>query len=759
MRHRVQLRNELAVGRALLVTIVAGVPICSHAEGISGLEEVVVTAQKREERLQDVPISITAMSGAELEAKGIANMYGALSATPSVTVEKLSASTNTVAVFMRGLGNVGVNANSGGSVGFYQDGFFVPRMYGVTSELADVERIEVLRGPQGTLYGMNTIGGAVNIVSKRPSGEFGLKQRLDFGSRDEFRSSTAINLPKWNGIAAKVSALNSSIDGYVRNAGPSNDFGEEGSRAGRLQLRIEPTDKLSIDYFVDVGRYDWTSLYYQAPDMHGTTPPLLGSVYVGPDRPLSTSYRAFDVPKNQDKLQAHGLTLTWDASEALTVKSLTGYRDLTSENDINFVDSPGFPFMQAEDSGSRQFSQEMQFLGTLLAGQLRYVAGLYYFEQKISGHLDYDFSALGAGHQIKQSKYQAESRAGYGQLTWAPGRLELTLGARYTEDDRAGQAHDSGAFIPVDVRHDVDTSFSSFNPAFIVNYKWTDDLRTYTKVTTGYKAGGVFFTTPGFPNTFDPEEVTTYEIGLKSDWFDKRLRLNADVFWNDYRDFQQAIPAGSPIEGVNFLTYAAYNLGKVAIKGLEVDATLAPTDDLMLSVSYSYLDPEIQEVPVIANTLYDNAVNSLSPYRAGDNIAHLYTVPFASKNSVSIAGDLTFARFGSSELTAHLDYRWQSRYYFYPVLGPAVANRDKGSVPSYGRLNARLSWTATFDSGSRAMLSLWGRNLTDNRSPQGVTPAMADTNGLPTPEPTSVTSANIVFLPPRSYGVSLGYEF
>jgi len=293
----------------------------------------------------------------------------------------------------------------------------------------------------------------------------------------------------------------------------------------------------------------------------------------------------------------------------------------------------------------------------------------------------------------------------------------------------------------------VSTDFNSFNPALIVNYKWNEDLRTYVKMTTGYRAGGVAFTSPGFPSSFKPEKVTTYEAGLKSDWLDGRLRLNADVFYSKYKDLQQLLPTG-----LVFFT-AAYNVGRATIQGLELEMLATPFDDLTVGLSYSYLDPKFDSVPVIANTVYDQGLNPASPYSPGDNIASLFTLPFASKNSVALAADYVLWRAGDTRVEAHADYRWQSKYYSALTLGPAVGNRELGAVRSYGILNGRLTLASQLPRGQQVSVSLWGRNLTDNRHLQGVTPT---SDGA---IPGSIASTNITFSEPRAYGVSLGFEF
>ena len=720
----------------------------SHTEQAIG--DIIVTAQKRAEKIQDVPVAITAISGAELAAKGIATLDGALKASPSITIEPFGASRNAIAFFQRG--------QQGG--GIYVDGFFLPRGIGQTFDLADVERVEVLRGPQGTLYGKNTTGGAINIISRQPAGKFGVRQTVDFGNRDIFRSFTAIDLPEWNGLSAKVTVVNSSQGGYVKNLGNGHDFGEESRRAARVQLHWDMAPGFTADYFAEIGRLIWTGGYYQAPSLDGAQIKLLdGSfvTYVSPDRPLKTGYRAFDVPQNHDRMWGQGLTLNWDISDAFTIKSLTGYHKQSTEDAVDFLDVTGYPIYQPlDDDKSHQFSQEIQIQGKLLEDSLRYVLGLYYFDENQSTDTVYIApNAFGLGFSAdSHSRYKSRSKAIFGQMTWVPKaldrRLEVTLGGRYTDDFRSGEhsgAFNFGPFVTPDANGSPRLKFDNFSPAFIVNYKWSDDIRIYAKVTTGYLSGGIYFTQPGFSNTTQPEKLLSYEVGLKSDWFDHRLRLNAAAYYNKYRDLQKIIPTGALFKS------AAVNLGRVTIWGVDADLTARPIDDISLTINYSYLDFTMDYIPALAGTIYDNVFNPSSPYTAGDNIASLFTLQYAPKHSISASGDYTFLHLSSGDITAHVDYRWQSRYTTGSNFGPAVGNNRLADVKSYGIINGRLTLTTELATGSKATFSIWGKNIANKRYKSGIVPF---TNGQ---IPGAITSANNVWNDSRSYGVNLGFEF
>ena len=734
------------------------------------IEEVFVTAQKQEENIQTIPLAITAMTGDDLANRGIGGLEGIVKATPSLSFSQYPSS-NMLILYMRGQGvSDPGQITFDGSVGLYQDGFYISRPQGVGFDLADIERVEVLRGPQGTLYGRNTTGGAVNLISKAPTGEFGFKQTLSFGTLNEFRSVTTIDLPSWNDVAAKVSFLKSSRDGYVKNAGSSHDFGENAQTGARLAVNWRAAPDFDVDYFVEFNAMDYTSSYFQNASLEGLT--ILGYPYTKAGSPRDRTYRPIDLEPAVSRSEAHGLTLTWDVNDNLSIKSLTGYRKLSWNSYQDYAESLTAGYRQpivntaADHVDDHQFSQELQFVGNALDGRINYVAGLYYFDEGAS-HLN-----QGAIPTYSTTKYRfveadSNSKAAFGQVTWTPDilddRLELTLGARYTKDKRSA----SRVFIINDVvlengsasGAENDQSFSKFNPSFTINYSWSDELSTYAKVSTGYKAGGS--SESGLANTFNltfgPENVTVYELGLKSYWFDKRLRLNVAAFDSKIDDMQMAFIV-NPLDG----SYTqGYNAGKASIRGFEAEATLIPIDDLTLSVNYTYLDPDISKVEALAGTIFDPAKNSASPYRVGDNIKNLFSMPYTAKNAIDLAADYAFLHFDGGSVMAHLDYRFQSAIYQSAPTGPGVPNADYFERPSYGVLNGRLTLALDLPRGDHAKISLWGRNLGNKRYKQQVIGQGAI---IPTWTGSAVRapgyeSQSVVWSEPASYGVELNYEY
>lgn len=759
-----------AIGMAMASMATAQEPPAS-----AGIQEVIVTAERREASLQDTPIAITAMDAATLIDRGITDFEGVIKATPSMSFTPYPSTANTFTVYMRGsgvqdAGQITIDT----AIGLYQDGFYISRGQMTTFDLADIERVEVLRGPQGTLYGRNTTGGAVNLISRKPSGEFGFKQELGFGSEGRIRSLSVVDLPKWNGLSAKLSFLKRQQDGYVKNLGSSHDFGEEDQTAGRVALRWDTGAPFTVDYFYERGDLDSTPLYY-------TNAALIGLIpgYHESGHPETRSYRAIDLPISPGDFESHGLTLAWKASDTLTLKSLTGYRDLSVAYHQDYAETFFVGFRSLDDIRSHQFSQELQAVGSLLDGRIDYVAGLYYFKEAGRHYQNAVITNALPGSApllLDKNRYvemESKSQAAYAQLTWTPpvldDRLALTFGARYTQDDRSATRRILNTYFgyPIGVEpapgmvNSNDLKSNRVNPSFTANFAWTGDISTYLRVATGYKAGGSSESVDvgQFGITFRPEDVTVYELGLKSYLLDRHLRLNAAAFMSKYEDMQLFFNSNPG----DLSVVLGLNAGKATMSGLELEALWQPVDALSFTLEYSWLDAKYDEVLAPAGTIFDPAVNPASPYRVGQNVKGLFSTGYAPKNSINLGTNWTFLKRGHSELTAILNYRWEDRVFHGSGAGPDVPNRDKVSRPAVGLLDGRLSWKTELPKEARLRVDLWGKNLTDKAWPLYV---ILSGSPVPVRDPLSgVVSPAGYGTPPmawaerRTYGVNLVYEF
>lgn len=752
----------------------AGV-VCADEPASAGLEEVIVTAERRETGLQDTPIAITALDAGTLMDYGITDLEGVMKAAPSMSFAPYPSTANTLNVYMRGAGSQDpgqITVDS--AIGLYQDGFYIARGQMVTFDLADIERVEVLRGPQGTLYGRNTTGGAVNLISRKPSGEFGFKQEIGVGSNGRFRSLSVLDLPEWHGLSSKFSFLRRQQDGYVKNIGSSHDFGEEDQTAGRLMLRWDVGAPFTVDYFYERGELESTPYYY-------TNSALVGLIPGYSDRghPEAHTYRAIDLPESPGEIESHGLTLSWNVNDALTLKSLTGYRDLAVAYHQDYAEAFFAGFRSLDDIRTHQFSQELQVVGSFLNERINYVAGLYYFREAGS-HYEYITitNALPGSAPLLMTKernvdMESKSMAGYAQLTWTPpileDRLDLTFGVRYTKDKRTAARQLLNTYFGFPIAQEPapglvtenNLESSRLNPSFTANFGWTDDVSTYLRVATGYKAGG---SSEGvdvgqFGLTFAPEDVTVYELGLKSFLFDRHLRLNAAAFVSKYDDMQLFF-ATTPSD---LSVVLGLNAGKATISGLELEALWQPTDSLSMTLAYTWLDPKYDQVLVPAGTIFDPAVNSASPYQVGEDVKQLFSFVQAPKNTLNLGTNWTFLKRDHSDLTAILNYRWVDRTFNGAAAGPGVPNHEIASQPSNGLLDGRLSWQTELQGGSRLRVDLWGKNLADKAWPL-FSVAAASSVAVRDPISGVVTPAGYFSSPRpwaerRSYGVNVVYEF
>jgi iron complex outermembrane recepter protein len=504
-----------------------------NAEALSGkalsLEEVLVTAEKREESLQNTPISILAFSAEKLSRFGVTDLGDISGLAPNVEITPFPVSRSSLIVFMRGVGNNDSQSTQDPAVGVYLDGIYMARSIGLTSDVADLERIEVLRGPQGTLYGRNTTGGAINLITAKPSDEAGLSQTLSRGNRSYWKSLTKIESGKVGDVAAKLTFMRSAHDGWVDNTGSGRNFGAEDKSAGRFALRWDVSDTMSVDYAYDFSNIDGPQQFYQP--ISGTSPNPAAPAKSGR---YSSGQWFGGVEPSETEISGHSLIVTMDTSVGV-FKSITAYRELNESIVQDYAaGAPGFRVNGGVDQ--EQISQEFQLVGNY-GSDINYVMGLYYFSEE-GNEIETDTFG-GFPLENRQIISESEAQAIYGQVTWSPEsfdhRLDITLGGRYTTDDRKAN---KTSITFVNGPQAASESWSHFNPSLTMDFAWTDTLSTYGKVVSAYKSGGfnVRSTEAGFQPPFDEENIMSYEIGLKSTWLDRRISFNAAAFHAEYTD-------------------------------------------------------------------------------------------------------------------------------------------------------------------------------------------------------------------------------
>ncbi len=661
------------------------------------LQDIVVTAEKREQNLQDIPISIAAFNTAMLETKGITGIGDLNGAIPNVQFTPFPNAATNVRIFIRGIGNVNDQITQDPSVAVYVDGVYSARIQGQATEVAELERVEVLRGPQGSLYGRNATGGAINFISKAPSFDaLTGSQRVTVGNYDMFEARTFVNAPITDNFAAQLSYLHSRRDGFVDNLGTgSRRFGDRRRDAYRAALRWQPIDGLDIRY-----SYDRSDVSDTAPYTLTTVPFYPGMA----DRPTQSSPYVRDLEPNDITSQGHTLTISYDVSDALQIKSLTGYRKLDAQYNQNAA--PGafgpFPanrnqFFQHQD----QFSQELQLIGKALDGQIQYVGGLYYLTESADNYdtaRQFNFNFVTPGLNFIERDVTAKNiaYAAYGQLTYSPDafdrRLHVTLGGRFSHDRRRGSFQRSvtpeGGSEVVGPYGEGRLTKSDFSPNATIAFDVNRDVNLYAKVVSGYKTGGFNVnasTLQQFTKGFGPENVMSYEAGIKSEWLNRTLRFNLAVFHMDYKDIQVGVPdAANPSIG------DIINAGKARIDGFEMDITAHPTRGLTFTASYGYLDAKFKEV-----------INN-----AGVNIAADFPFVQAPKHTLSTAIDYVFPTTAIGKFSANVSYAFVDKQF-------SQSGDARYVIPDYGLLDARLTLAEIPVLNSGLKVSLWGKNLTD----------------------------------------------
>jgi iron complex outermembrane recepter protein len=770
-------------------------PCLAEEEGYQ-IEEVVVTAQRRAEPLQTTPIAITALSADTLNKAGVTDFAGVAESSTSLNFTPYPSSSNTLILYMRGQGVADPNQiTQDGSVGLYEDGFYISRPQAETFDLADVDRVEVLRGPQGTLYGRNTTGGAVNIITRKPTGTTDYKLSVDGGTRGYVRALGVMDTPTIaGGLSGKVILLFSNLGGNVHNSSGEEDYNRSRQKGYRAALRWDDGGPFTADYFFEWGEIDSTPVYYQNSALGGLIPG-----YPATNELASNTWEPLQLPLSVARTDADGLTLAWQPNDSITVKSLTGYRGLDSRFVQNYAGALSNPATAAftgvlnsvggDIVQSHQLTQEFQLVGGI-GKVFNYVAGLYYFDEH-ANHAQGNAQSIPTvlpgppaylPYSLVEERYvtaDAKSKAAYVQGTWSPdalnNRLSLTLGGRYTKDNRNATRDDTSTqtitllepgigILPfsttaTEVGEHNSLAFSKFNPAGTLSMAWTTDINTYLRIATAYKAGGSSEADKigAFGTTFGPENVTTYELGLKSYWLEHRLRANIAAFHSDFKDMQLQFN----VDATNVSIVHSQNAGKAKVDGAELELLLVPVNDFSLGINYTYLHTSIDQVTALAGTIFDPAVNPASPYHVGQNISSLFRLPFAPDNVVDLTADWTMLHATQGNLELSLNYRHQSRLYNTATTGPGVpGSTEFYSISPYGVLDGRLTWNFTVPENKSLRLSLWGKNITNEKYPLSViglgSSVLVPTPGTPM---TGYTYQAVAWAPKAMVGVQIQYGY
>ena len=493
-----------------------------------GLEEIVVTAQKREENLQSVPLSIAAYTSEQLEKSIIQDIYDVGIQTPGMIVNKEIVGK----IYIRGIGAENLTIGGDPGVALHADGAYIARTSAAIFDLYDVERVEVLRGPQGTLYGRNATGGTVNIISKAPTEEFEGNVLLEVGDYDYTRVGAVISGPLADGkVLARAAVVKSDRDGFTPNLFTGEDLFDEDLLMGRLRLRFLPNDDVTIDLIADFSQDDGSPAPFKQLEFSELFEGMLGAN----DPPgLRAVSQESPVTEMQDQF---GITaiVNWDTGNS-TFTSVTSYRDTEFEAvfDGDAVDITFQNFSDHDDT--QQFSQEFR-LSSDAGDSWNWIVGAFYFND--DGDTEIFIPIPGFGFDIlHQATMSTDAYAVFGQATYnVSDRLALTAGLRYnSEDKEATQLSEFIGLFPPFPPAALQTDSNEVTPKFGIEYDINDEVMWYATATRGFKSGG--FTFNGIQPDFKPEFVWAYETGFKSTLAEGSVILNGSAFYYDYTDLQ-----------------------------------------------------------------------------------------------------------------------------------------------------------------------------------------------------------------------------
>ena len=733
---------------AALLTVGTPTGVSAQEAGARVLEEVVVTARRREENLQEVPIAITAISAADLELRSIENVEDLQVLLPNVDI--------------RGGGTSGGNSGSMAIRGIpgvarYIDGVHLSGGQGSLENVVELERIEVLRGPQGTYFGKNAIGGAIQYVTQAPQEEFGARVKVTGGDYNRQDIVANVDIPLSDTVLTKVTAASLNRDGHVDSVTIDESYGELENTILRGVLLWQPTDSFEALFTAEYNRVEGN---VQANVLFD----VIEGIGFGPRTP--ERYNEAGIPFT-DELYAYGkkeeyknavdftgpgvlfdsdsfsMKLAWDINDSVTLRSITASRkfDYATYRDLDatqLVMQNTWYYQEVEET-----TQEFQLLGS--GDRLSWIVGAYYYDrdvfEKFNGWQRWELTGRGPrGPRPRNAldRVQTKDTAIYGEITYdLTEQLILTVGGRYSDEEFHSETYDpadalgsptqpsyslDGTILVVDGAPLVfDEDFNAFTPRVALQYQYSDTVMAYISYAEGFNGGGVNSRfDPTLPNNgiiaYDSELLKNIELGLRSDLLDNRLRLNATYFTGVWEDIQisEALTPGQT---------TVTNGGEAEIEGLEIEGMWRATDEFSVNFTVGWLDTAYTELGASQNIVLD------SPF------------PFAPEHSYSIGLQYDNDLSSGGSVTTRLDYGWIDDFQTHrdPRFQKSVGAND-----AYGLLSARITYVSPDGNWD---VALFGTNLTDSWYRLG---------GF------SATLGGVdqgVVGRPREFGISLGLRF
>ncbi|MDV6331187.1 TonB-dependent receptor [Asticcacaulis sp. 201] len=724
---------------------------------------VVVSARRREESLKDVPVAVTSYSAEKLGRTGAPDITSLQQTTPNLTLQVARGSNSTLIAFIRGVGQQDPLWGFEPGVGLYVDDVYIARPQGAVLDIYDVQRIEVLRGPQGTLYGRNTIGGAVKYVT-RPLGRkptFNAKVNLgSYNQRDLILSGA---LPLTDSLTVGAAVASEKHDGYGKNLLTGAQQYDKDVTAYRISADYHPNEqfsaRLAYDNFTDNSSPKQGHREVTAKNAFGGTLYTGANAYLG--LPTASVYDTYAGIGDKNKVTNEGAsaTLAYKFNDTWTVKSISAVRKGRTDTLIDFDGTPKNALDVQAYYADTQVTQELQ---TIYSGQhWNTVAGLFYLNSTSEGAFDtilgtYDaYAALGPVYAKFANGLTALTQGKVRTQSWAfffdssikvNDKLSFSVGGRYTEDHKTGSVYKANYYGPhspafggtvfLTAAPDLKTNytnqrtFSAFTPRLSLSYAFTPAVTGYASVSSGFKSGGFDMrgdasVTPSTVNGYKPEHVTTQEAGLKGSIFDNRLNFSADIFSSKYTDVQitRQTTVGTTVAS------QVENAGKASIKGAEFEGTLRITNGLSVSTSIGYIDAKYDEF--FSYNVTTGVTTNLAGNASFQNTPK-WTNSFGATYRTTIAG-------GQFVIAPQASYRSKMQMFEFAV--PAL---DQNAFWLY---DLGASWTTP---DGRYKIGAYGRNLSDERYRVG---------GYNFPTAGFGNSVTAYYGPPKTFMVSLEYKY
>tara|TARA_R110002124_G_scaffold158341_1_gene325476 strand:+ start:1147 stop:3426 length:2280 start_codon:yes stop_codon:yes gene_type:complete len=673
------------------------------------LERIEVTARKTVESLQNVPVAVTSVSATELAENGISVMTEIQQFSPNTTLQSSRGTNSTLTAFIRGVGQEDPLWGYEPGVGIYIDDVYIARPQGAVLDILDVQRIEVLRGPQGTLYGKNTIGGAIKYVTKKMSGDGELSLKGTVGSYGQKDAKIAGQLPIVDDklyVGFAFASLNRDGFGEFKTSaldGQDTENYNKDVMAGRLSVEYTPTDDLFMRF-----TYDKTQDDSNSKGGYRLLPSLLTDAPV-PD----SKYDSYTSMPTWNKVETEGwsATVEYNLNENWSVKSVTAKREGESLTNIDFDNTSLRIFDVPAIYEDEQFSQEFQV--NYVGDNLNLVSGIYYFDGDSCGVFDAileeAFKAYGGLTREVSGCNNSESYAAYVQGSYDfTEKLSMTLGGRYTRESKEATVYNGVIFdsiypetdwYPGFVRDDAliesqipkvlddEETWSKFNPRIGLEYQVNEDMMVFTSYSQGFKSGTFNPRATGAEPAVDPETVNSYEIGMKSEWNDN-LRVNATLFYLDHKDRQFVTVL--PGEDSSDLNQRLGNIGKSTATGLELEVEYAATDSLNLFANVGLIDATFDEV-----ISYDDLGTKI-------DISDTYTIT----NTPDTTANLGFSYSIEADIGSFII---NGNYYYRSDYDLAVVD-NLLSQDGYGLLNFGVNW---YSNDGHWNAGLHWKNVTD----------------------------------------------